>query len=160
MALKPDRDIKVTEVNLVFNGTAEAGTIMTYSTAGSGNATPDDKAGVVVVGPAASSGALPAGTKVAGLLINPFVTFDPLLHRNIYKVTQYPGEKATLLRQGWVTTNVMASGGVVPDAGRTAYLGTLGGVTDASTNSAPKVGEFMSRLDENGYCRLAVQLPN
>lgn len=149
--LKPDRHIFQTEINLSFNGTAEAGTVMVYNAPGSGAAIPDETAGTLSVGPGS-----PSGAKVAGLLVHPFVAFNPLLHRNWYKVTQYPGEKATLLRQGWVTTNVVATG-AVPDAGKSAYLGANGVVHDAGPG--PKIGEFMSRLDENGYCRLAVHLP-
>lgn len=151
--LKPDRHIDpfATEITLKFNATAEAGTLMTYSAPGSGSAVPDETGGTVAVGPASPSGAL-----VAGLLMHPFVAYDPLLHRNVYKVTQYPGDKATLLRRGWVTTNVVASG-AAPDSGKAAYLGANGKVTDAGPG--PKVGQFMSRLDEQGYCRLLVDLP-
>lgn len=156
MALKPDRHINPygTEINFVFNGTADAGTIMTYGAAGSGAAVVDEKAGTVTIG-----AANPSGVAVAGLLMHSFVTFNALLHRNWYKVTQYPGEKATLLRNGWVTTNVV-DGSAVPDAGKPAYLGPNGTVTHVNAAGAPKIGEFMSRLDEQGYCRLAVRLPN
>lgn len=153
MALKPDRNINPhgTEITFVFNGTAEAGTFMTYGAAGSGASVADERGGTVVVGPAN-----PANAKVAGLLMHPFVAFNALLHRNWYKVTQFPGEKATLLRDGWVTTNVVHSL-AAPDAGAPAYLGPNGTVTHAT--GGPQVGEFMSRLDEQGYCRLAVKLP-
>jgi hypothetical protein len=154
MALKPDRQINAygTDISFVFNGVADAGTIMTYGAAGSGAAVTDEKGGTVVVGPAN-----PSGAKVAGLLVNPFVAFNPLLHRNWYKVTQFPGEKATLLRDGWVTTNVLA-GGAAPDAGKPAYLGANGTAADANAGGAPVIGEFMSRLDEQGYCRLRMKL--
>lgn len=153
MALKPDRHIDPygTEITFVFNGTADNGTIMIYGAAGSGASVQDDYAGTVVVGPAAA-----AGARVAGLLMHPFVVFNPLLHRNWYKVTQFPGEKATLLKRGWVTTNVLASG-AVPDAGKPAYLGPNGTVTDAT--GGPQLGEFMSRLDEQGFCRLNLNIP-
>lgn len=152
--LKPDRVIDPFgyEINMTFNGTAEEGTIMVYSAAGSGNATPDEKAGTVDVGPAN-----PSGAKPVGLLLHPFVAYNPLLHRNVYKVTQYPGDKATLVRRGWVTTNVVYSG-ATPDAGKAAYLGANGKATDVNAAGAPKIGEFMSRLDEQGYCRLAINL--
>jgi len=152
--LKPDRNIypNGVEITFTFNGTAEAGTFMTYGTPGSGASVADEQGGQAVIGPANPSGALPLG-----LLMHPFVAYNALLHRNVYKVTQYPGEKATLLREGWVTTNVLASG-AVPDVGKPAYLGANGTVTHTQAGGAPKVGEFMSRLDEQGYCRLFVHL--
>lgn len=154
MSLKPDRDIKVTEVNFVFNGAygADNGTAMVYQTTGSGNATPDDKSGTVDIGPVAPSGA----PRVVGLLINPFVPYNPLLHRNIYKVTQYPGEKATLLKDGWVTLNNI-SPSITPTAGQDAYLGASGTWTNANLGQE-KVGQFMSTFDEYGYCRLYIKI--
>jgi hypothetical protein len=79
MALKPDRHIDPygTEINFVFNGTADAGTIMAYGVAGSGSAVPDENCGTVVVG-----AANPTGVLVAGLLMHSFVTYNALLHRN------------------------------------------------------------------------------
>lgn len=158
MALKPDRHINPygTEINFVFNGTADAGTIMAYGVSGSGAAVADEVSGTVVVG-----AANPTGVAVAGLLLHPFVTYNALLHRNWYKVTQYPGDKATLLRQGWVTTNVITPGGT-PTAGAPAYLGPNGTVTalaPVTAGDAPTVGQFMSRINEEGYVRLLVDIP-
>lgn len=153
MALKPDRHINPygTEITYVLNTTADAGLFMVYGTAGSGSAVSDATRGTVSVGPSN-----PSGQKVAGLLMHPFVAFDDKKHRNWYQVTQYPGEPAPLLRDGWVTTNSIVTG-VTPDAGKVAYLGADGKVTDAGPG--PKVGEFMSAKDEAGYCRLKVELP-
>lgn len=159
--LKPDRHIFLTDVNFVFNGTADSGTLLVYQQGtGSGNGVQDDKAGTVAIGPLSCSGNITAGSGVVGLLVNPFVTFNPLLHRNWYKVTQWPGEKATLLRQGWVNTNIVATGVPVPDCGVPAYLGPLGVPTGNPVGAGQLIGEFQSRLDENGFCRLAINLPH
>lgn len=158
MALKPDRMIDPygDEINLTFtpNADVEAGTFLCYGTTpGSGDAIQDEHAGnlQVLAAPTTSS-------RCAGMLVTPFVVLDETKYpRNNYKVSQRPGDKAHLSRRGWYVTNMLASGGVTPDAGKKMYLGPNGKVTDGATG--PLIGEFMSRVNESGYCRIFVNVP-
>lgn len=156
MALKQDRLIVQTEINSICNDVSVKGQIPVYGTAGSGSAVPDYKAGTVSI---ASN---PSGFIPAGLLLANFVNIDTTRqHRNFHKDEQLIGEKAPLLTQGWVSTNQFVG---TPTLGQTAYLSSSGFVTPTvhatgGTVATPKVGQFQSIVDEDGYIKLAVHLP-
>lgn len=154
MALKPDRAILETDISLVCNDVVSKGAVLVYST----GATSSSGAGVYSPGAAekaaASSGRIPAGISLAS-----FVDIDQTrVHRNFHKDEQIIGEKAPLLRKGWVVTDQLISGlTILP--GETAYLGASGLLTNvASTN--PKVGQFATKKDADGFIKVHINIPS
>ncbi|MBY0525594.1 MAG: hypothetical protein K2R98_19470 [Gemmataceae bacterium] len=156
MALKGDRHIVQTEISFSLSDVAERGVVVMYSVAGSGHALAD-AAGTVTLLAANSS-----GNKPAGLLLNDFVSIDQTVtHRNWHKDVQVLGERATLLRKGWVVSNKITG---TPTLGATAYVAASGLMTPSKHATGgeamtPKCGEFMGIKDEDGYCKVAIELP-
>jgi hypothetical protein len=64
------------------------------------------------------------------------------------------GGKVTLLRNGQVTTNMIASA-ATPTAGADAYVGVSGLL---GTTGGAKVGQFLSGKDADGYAKVSVNL--
>jgi hypothetical protein len=150
MALKPDRIESYTDISFFCNSVAERGGIVVHVT--SGNGVSMDDAGAVVAYPTANT-----GTKPAGLLLNDVVNLDlTRQHINWHKDEVQLGSKVTLLRQGQVSTNMVASG-VTPAAGADAYYDNVGMLTTASTNSV-KVGRFLSGKDADGYVKVDINI--
>lgn len=154
MALKPDRSIESTEITLVCNDVIVKGAVLVY---GTGTTTSASGAGVYTPGAAElvanSSGRIPAGLSLAN-----FVNIDQTRQkRNFHKDEQIVGEKVPLLRRGWVITDQIAA--VTIAAGDTAYLGASGLLTNSSAGSAPKVGQFATKKDADGYAKVHVHLP-
>lgn len=156
MALKADRQIDATEIGYFFNGVSERGVILSLVTGGSGIALDNSKNLVSVAGNG-------SGSNPIGLLLNDFVQIDRTrLPLNWYKDQQASGDKATLLRRGWVVTN-MIQGTVT--AGMQATLGPNGVVSGIAYGSltnkvnTPIVGQFLSGKDEAGFARLEINLP-
>ena len=154
MALKPDRSIESTEITLVCNDVIVKGAVLVY---GTGTTTSASGAGVYTPGAAefaaSSSGRIPAGLSLAN-----FVNIDQTRQkRNFHKDEQIVGEKVPLLRRGWVITDQIAA--VTIAAGDTAYLGASGLLTNSSAGSAPKVGQFATKKDADGYAKVHVHLP-
>lgn len=155
MALKSDRNVIDTDISLVCNTVVAKGLFVCYGTAASGvgNETP----GVVSV---ASN---PSGYKVAGLTLAGFVDIDQTRqHRNFMKDEQVIGEKAPLLRKGYVVTNSLAS--CTPLPGQPAYLTVNGTITNTISATGgevatPRVGEFVTSKDEDGYVKININLP-
>lgn len=155
MALKSDRNVIDTDISLVCNTVVAKGLFVCYGTAASGvgNETP----GVVSVA------ANPSGFKVAGLTLASFVDIDQTRqHRNFMKDEQVIGEKAPLLRKGYVVTNSLAN--CTPLPGQTAYLtasGTITNIVSATGGevATPVVGEFATSKDEDGYVKININLP-
>lgn len=155
MALKSDRNVIDTDISLVCNTVVAKGLFVCYGTAASGvgNETP----GVVSV---ASN---PSGYKVAGLTLASFVDIDQTRqHRNFMKDEQVIGEKAPLLRKGYVVTNSLAS--CTPLPGQPAYLTVNGTITNTISATGgevatPRVGEFATSKDEDGYVKININLP-
>lgn len=156
MALKPDRNILETDISLVCNDVHEKGKVLVYGAAASG-------AGVVEPG-VCSLVSNPSGYKVAGLSLANFVNIDQTrYHRNFHKDEQVIGEKAPLLRKGYVVTDQIASG-TSPTAGSKAYLTSNGQLTPTVSATGgevatPPVGEFATSKDENGYAKVYIELP-
>jgi hypothetical protein len=150
MALKPDRIESYTDISFFMNETGERGGVVVHSTSGSG-VSMDDPGAVV------EYAANQSGTKPAGLLLNDVVNLDlTRQHINWHKDEVQIGSKVTLLRQGQVTTNVVASGLTIT-AGADAYYGANGQLTTSSTNSV-KVGRFLSNYDADGYVKVDINI--
>jgi hypothetical protein len=151
MALKPDRIEAYTDISFFMTAEAERGGVVVHKNSGVG-ASMDDADAVV-----GYPDGTPSGTVPAGVLLNDVVDYDlTRQHINWHKDEVQVGSKVTLLRQGQVTTNMVASG-VEPVAGDAAYYDGAGDLTTTSTNSV-KVGRFLSSLDSDGYVKVDINL--
>ncbi len=153
MALYGDRVELDYEMGFFMNEAGNRGGVVTVDTAGSGIAL--DQGDALCKYPATAS-----GTKPLGILLNDVVDINQTRqHINWYKDEVIKGGKVTILRKGWVVTDQIASG-VTPSAGDPAYLGNAGRITSTNTGEAasPKIGQFLSKKDENGYAKVSVNL--
>jgi len=151
MALKSDRIESHTDISFFMDTTGERGGIVIHDTSGSGVSMDDGNALVMY-----PTGVV-SGTKPAGLLLNDVVNLDlTRQHINWYRDEVQVGGKVTLLRQGQVTTDVVATG-VTPSAGTVAYYDSLGKLTTTSTNST-QVGRFLSSKDSDGYVKVEINI--
>lgn len=151
MALKPDRIESHTDVSYFMNVVGERGGVVVHGTSGAGVSM--DDANALVAYPTGSV----SGTKPAGVLLNDVVNLDlTRQHLNWHKDEVQVGGKVTLLRQGQVTTNMVATG-VTPAAGVDAYYNGQGLLTTVSTDST-KVGRFLSSKDSDGYVKVDINI--
>ena len=149
MALKSDRYELQTDISFFYNdGTATRGCAVVHdSTAGSGAAMDQ---GVNLVKKATS------GNPV-GILLNDVVNKDlTRTHLNQYKDEVQKGGKVTVLRKGYVVTNAIDGS---PVAGSGAYLSGSSAGNISMVVSGTKIGAFLSSKDEDGYCKVEVNLP-
>ena len=157
MALKTDRSTLQTDISFFMNEAATRGGVATISTAGSG-ASMDNGTALVTYA------AAPSGTVPIGLLVNDMVNIDlTRQHLNQHKDEVQKGGKVTLLQKGWVVTSNLE--GTDPNGGDLAYLAHSGNLATSSiggTDSAEKmvVGRFLSDVDEDGYAKVFIDLPN
>lgn len=185
MALKPDRnelDVDISyfwATGIGYGGERGGWVSATGSTTASGAAM-DQSVNQVWYGLNAT------GTRPLGLLLNDVVNVD--LTRQIlnpYKSEVQVGDKVTLLKKGYVVTNrVTATIGaqtVAITPGTPAYTGPSGFITSvasgafggtATANNSGKefvpyinspsgahvIGKFLSKLDEDGYAKVYVDL--
>tara|TARA_Y100001938_G_scaffold19577_1_gene24529 strand:- start:6543 stop:7049 length:507 start_codon:yes stop_codon:yes gene_type:complete len=157
MALKADRHELATDISFFMDEVASRGGIACISTGGSGAAL--DQAGAKVSYVADASGAVPAG-----LLLNDMVNLDlTRQHINWHKDEVQKGGKVTLLTQGNVVTNMIYPGDT-PTAGGLAYVAHSGYIAaankDDTLGQSSVVGRFISTKDEDGYVKVAINLPN
>ena len=157
MALKADRHELAPDISFFMDEVASRGGSACISTGGSGAAL--DQAGAKVSYVADASGAVPAG-----LLLNDMVNLDlTRQHINWHKDEVQKGGKVTLLTQGNVVTNMIYPGDT-PTAGGLAYVAHSGYIAAANKDStlgqASVVGRFISTKDEDGYVKVAINLPN
>jgi hypothetical protein len=160
MALKTDRNTLDTDISFFMNEVATRGGIASVSTGGSG-ASMDNGSALVTYG------ALPSGKVPVGLLVNDMVNLDlTRQHINQHKDEVQKGGKVTLLTKGWVVTNMLE--GTDPNAGDPAYVAHSGLIaasdlsnddTDAD-GSTRLVGRFLSDVDQKGYAKVYIDLPN
>ena len=160
MALKTDRSTLDTDISFFMNEAATRGGVACLSTGGSGAAM-DQGAALVTYA------ALPSGKVPVGLLLNDMVDIDlTRQHLNQHKDEVQKGGKVTLLRKGYVVTNNLE--GANPTAGAPAYVAHSGNLatsdlsnddTDAD-GSTRLVGRFLSGVDEDGYAKVYIDLPN
>jgi hypothetical protein len=160
MALKTDRSTLQTDISFFMNEAATRGGVVALSTGGSG-ASMDNGAALVTYA------ALPSGKVPIGLLVNDMVNIDlTRQHLNQHKDEVQKGGKVTLLTKGWVVTSNLE--GTDPNAGDAAFLAHSGNLstTDLSADdtdadgSTRVVGRFVSDVDEDGYAKVFIDLPN
>jgi len=149
MALKGDRYELDTDISFFMNEVAERGTIASVSTTGSGAAMDNSSALVTLQ-------ANPSGKYPIGILLNDMVNLDMTRqHINWHKDEVQKGGKVTLLRKGWVVTNRVSG---TPTGGADAYLAASGLVSTTQATGAPKIGQFLSSLDADGYAKVSINL--
>jgi hypothetical protein len=160
MALKSDRSVLDTDISFFMNEAATRGGIASVSTGGSGAAMDQGEALVTYA-------ALPSGKVPVGLLLNDMVNIDlTRQHLNQHKDEVQKGGKVTLLRKGYVVTNSIE--GSSPSAGDPAYVAHSGNLaaSDLSNDdtdgdgSTRLVGRFLSGVDQDGYAKVYIDLPN
>jgi len=157
MALKADRNELDVDISFFYNeGTAERGGIVILDTVGSGAAM--DQAGAKV------KYAVAAGNVIAvGVLLNDVVNLDlTRQHINWHKDEVQKGGKVSVMKKGYVVTNLIGS--TAPTAGALAYLddgnaGYFAMKADVASGKYVQVGRFMSTKDEDGYAKVEVNLP-
>ena len=149
MALKGDRNELDTDISFFINETAEKGQFMSISTAGSGSAMDNSNAVVTVAAEA-------SGAKFAGILLNDVVNIDQSrYHINWQKDEVQQGGKVTLLRKGWVVTDQISG---TPTAGQDCYLADSGNCSAMQDGTAPKIGQFLSTKNADGFAKVAVNV--
>jgi hypothetical protein len=149
MALKGDRNELDTDISFFINETAEKGQFMSINTAGSGSAMDNSNAVVTVAAEA-------SGAKFAGILLNDVVNIDQSrYHINWQKDEVQQGGKVTLLRKGWVVTDQISG---TPTAGQDCYLADSGNCSATQDGTAPKIGQFLSTKNADGFAKVAVNV--
>lgn len=152
MSLKGDRvEFVPADVSFFMNEVATRGGVVVLSTGGSGAAL-DQSAALVTYTVASGSCAI-------GLLLNDMVNIDQTRQMiNKHQDQVQKGSKVTLLQDGWVVTNSIATGDN-PDAGDTAYVVGSGLLASTGTGYDIRVGTWLSKKDEDGYAKVQVKLP-
>jgi len=155
MALKGDRFEGIHDIKHFMNEVAERGGIAVISTAGSGAAL--DQSANLVTYAASPSGKVPVGI-LLGDMVNKDLTRQ---HLNFQKNETQKGGKVTLLKEGYVNTNMLYPGQTFA-GGDGAYVGNSGLITNVGPNSLNAgrwIGEFETSKDEDGYATVYVKLP-
>lgn len=160
MALKTDRSTLQTDISFFMNEAATRGGVVSLSTGGSGAAM-DQGAALVTYA------AQPSGKVAVGLLLGDMVNIDlTRQHLNQYKDEVQKGGKVALLQKGYVVTNNLE--GTSPSAGDPAFMSHSGNIAtsdtiadDSDANGHGRiVGRFLSGVDEDGYAKVYIDLPN
>ena len=153
MALKAGRDLQAFKPGYQSDSVMERGGIVSVKTVGSGEAM-DDSAMI------AEYADEPSGTVPLGVLMDDTENNDlTRIHKNWFKQETHQGEKMTIVNRGWVTTDMVA-GEITVSAPQTAYVTESGLFTNVTGNGYNvEVGRFETNADEDGYCRVSVNLP-
>ena len=168
MALKADRYELQTDISFFMNAAvATRGGVVVHE---SGSSFTVSSGAAMDQGVALVKEKICGNTDVpVGILLNDVVNKDlTRTHLNQHKDEVQLGSKVTILRKGYVVTNKIESVTVTP--GDVAYAaatdtGSAGNITNkcpasviASGNLA--IGRFLSAIDEDGYAKVEVNLPN
>lgn len=153
MALKGDRFEGIQSIEFFMDQVAERGGVVVGVTSSTGTGAALDQFASQVEYAADGSGRYPVGVLLADVVDLDLTKTHPNWHKN----QQQKGSKVALLRDGWVLTDMIASGDA-PALGSGAYLGANGLFTTDST-AGPKVGAFESAVDSDGFAKVYVKLP-
>jgi len=161
MALKADRYEIQHDISFYWGGSiADRGGIAVHgATAGSGAAMDQGENIATYMAVGIASDASPSGIPL-GVLMNDVVNKDlTRTHLNVYKNEVQLGGKVTILRKGYVVTNMVDGS---PVAGNAAYVSktTAGNFTATAGSGVHKVGRFLTGKDADGYAKVEVNLPN
>jgi len=153
MALKGDYQIVQSDISFFMNETATRGGVVSVSTVASGAGLDNSTA----LGSYVATG---SGAKPLGILLCDMVDYDlTKQHLNYHKNEVQKGSKVEILRKGWVVTNSL-TGGITITGGEDAYVGNNGLITNVYLGgSHVKIGQFLSKKDEDGYAKVEVSLP-
>ena len=159
MALKTDRSTLQTDISFFMNEAQTRGGVASLNTAGSGASL--DNGSALVKYADTCSGVVPMG-----VLVNDVVDIDlTRQHLNQHKDEIQKGGKVTLLTKGWVVTNNLE--GTDPNGGDLAYLAHSGNIAssniggdDDNLGAGLVVGRFLSDVDQDGYAKVFIDLPN
>ena len=158
MALKPDREYnEVTDItNFWTTVAAEMGGCASVVTQGSGAAIGQnivDEPNVVgyVVNP---SGAIAKGILLQTVSAVMSATRDFI---NFENGEIRPGDKCTLVKKGFVVTDMIPSG-ITPTAGDAAYLAANGYISSTQASGSPQIGRFETTLDAAGFIRVSIDI--
>lgn len=172
MALKPQREERVTDISRFMNEVAERGGITyfgsnshynTYTGLGPSGAALDQAANLVTYGGAAAVLHMGSGLQPAGILLNDVVNLDLTRQElNWHKNEVQVGSKVTLLTQGWCVTDFVKPG-VTVTPGDFAYGAESGYITNTVHTSHPRayplIGRWETRKDDEGFAKLTVNIP-
>jgi len=151
MALKGNRQIKLTRVDIYCDQVIEKGGVLVFNTAGSGNTL--DQAQNLGEYAVTSS-----GKHVIGFALDNVVDTDLTRYKlNQHKDEIYKGGKVSVATVGYVLTNMYVGSPVLGKA----YLSSSGKLTPTWINDAatPLVGRFEGSPDEDGYVKVSFNLP-
>lgn len=158
MALLGDRYEFQTDISFFMNETAERGGVVSLGTGNPSGVAMDSAANLVTYS------TTPSGKVPIGVLLNDVVNLDlTRQHINFYKSEVQKGGKVTVLRKGWIVTNMIHPTGT-PAAGSAAYFADSG-LFSTSTRAlaldsgAQPIGRFMSAKDSEGYAKIEINLP-
>lgn len=160
MALKPDREYnEVTDItNFWTTVAAEKGGIASVVTQGSGAALGVnivDEANVVGYS-ASASGAITKGVLLDTVAAAMSATRDFI---NFENQEIRPGDKCTLVKKGFVVTDMIIG---TPVVGGIAYLGASGFISTTSGSfggtTTPVVGRFETTVDAGGFSRVSIDI--
>ncbi len=161
MALKADRYELQTDISFFYNaGTVTRGGVVVHDTTAGSGAAMDQGVNLC------KYKQVVAGDTPLGILLNDVVNKDlTRTHLNEHKDEIQKGGKVTILRKGYVVTNAITG---TPTAGDPAFCdsATAGNITDvqslatAAASGNLQIGRFLSSKDEDGYCKVEVNLPN
>jgi len=152
MALKGDRQELETSIRHFMDEVATRGGVAVINTAASGAAM--DNSVQLVTYAADASGSAPVG-----ILLTDMVNLNlTRTHINQHKDEVQKGNKVTLLKKGWVTTDYIQAG-KTPAAGDTCYVGASGFLSNTQDEGNFPIGEFDTLKDEDGFAVVNVNLP-
>lgn len=149
--LKPQRKYNDgSDIQFFMNEVAERGVIVVYDTSLTGSPGMDDVNNAVKLPTSGYTGEAPAG-----LLLCDVKDYDPsTCYPNYHKFEVPITGKVTLLRRGWIVTNMVDDVDIVP--GEDAYFVEDGLLTNVAGST--KVGTFMSPVDSNGYVQVDITI--
>lgn len=158
MALKADRYELQTDISFFYNdGAVSRGGVVVHDSTTASGAAMDQGVNLVKYKTAASTDV------PVGILLNDVVNKDlTRTHLNQHKDEVQKGGKVTILRKGYVVTNLITG---TPNVGDVAYAcdQTAGNVStgapSAAASGALGIGRFMTDKDEDGYAKVEVNLP-
>jgi|TARA_B100002019_G_scaffold284231_1_gene291628 hypothetical protein len=167
MALKADRYELQTDISFFMNAAvATRGGVVVHDS-GSAPYTSTGSGAAMDQGVALVKEKAVANTDVpVGILLNDVVNKDlTRTHLNQHKDEVQLGSKVTILRKGYVVTNKIDSVTVAPGDVAYASASAAGNITNVCAASVVAsgnlpIGRFLSRIDEDGYAKVEVNLPN